>query len=71
MKTGLAVVPLAGITHGKRPSLFLGLYSASGDVACWYCHVWKRGGSLFDFLRYYYALEPRLLWHRILSGEQF
>jgi hypothetical protein len=41
------------------------------DVYCWYCHVWQAGGSLFDFLRYYYGLEARELWSRILGGAHF
>jgi hypothetical protein len=41
------------------------------DICCWYCHVWKSGGSLFDFLRLYYGLEPRQLWHHLLSGASF
>ncbi|HEX3523726.1 MAG TPA: hypothetical protein VHT52_16750, partial [Stellaceae bacterium] len=43
----------------------------SPDICCWYCHVWKQGGSLFDFLRFYYALEPRELWQQILAGGVF
>ncbi len=41
------------------------------DVCCWYCHAWQRGGSLFDFLRYYYGLDARDLWSRLLSGAHF
>ncbi len=41
------------------------------DICCWYCHVWKQGGSLFDFLRYYYGLEPSELWRRIRAGARF
>lgn len=44
---------------------------AGGDLCCWYCHVLQGGGSLFDFLRLYFDLDARTLWHRILSGEQF
>lgn len=38
---------------------------------CWYCHAWKQGGSVFDFLLFWYGFETRELWHRILDGEQF
>jgi len=40
------------------------------DICCWYCHVWQQGGSLFDFLRLYYALEAGELWHFLLAGFQ-
>jgi hypothetical protein len=53
-----------------HPSLYVYRPSA-GDLCCWYCHTWKQGGSLFDFFRYYYGLEARELWHRILCGAQF
>ncbi|GER87604.1 hypothetical protein KDW_17660 [Dictyobacter vulcani] len=32
---------------------------------CWYCYTWQKGGSLFDFLRYYYHLDTKELWQRI------
>ncbi|GCE26394.1 hypothetical protein KDA_18780 [Dictyobacter alpinus] len=32
---------------------------------CWYCYTWQKGGSLFDFLRYYYHLDAQELWQRI------
>ena len=38
---------------------------------CWYCHVWQRGGSVFDFLSLYHHLQARDLWRRLLAGEQF
>ncbi len=41
------------------------------DICCWYCHTWKQGGSLFDFLRLYYGLEASELWRLLLSGFQF
>lgn len=53
-----------------HPSLYV--YDPSfPDLCCWYCHVWKRGGSVFDFLRYYYGFEPRELWSHILAGRRF
>ncbi|GCF07353.1 TOTE conflict system archaeo-eukaryotic primase domain-containing protein [Dictyobacter arantiisoli] len=36
---------------------------------CWYCYTWQKGGSLFDFLRYYYHLDTQELWERIRSEE--
>jgi hypothetical protein len=41
------------------------------NVACWYCHTWRSGGSLFEFLSLYHGLSKKELWHRILGGEQF
>jgi len=35
---------------------------------CWYCYTWQKGGSVFDFLRYYYSLSPRELWERIQAA---
>lgn len=32
---------------------------------CWYCYTWEQGGSVFDFLRYYYGLDARSMWRRI------
>jgi hypothetical protein len=42
-----------------------------GELACWWCHTWQRGGSLFDFLRLYHRLDARQLWARIRAGEVF
>jgi len=53
-----------------RPSLWVHLPRSAG-APCWYCHVWQRGGNLFDFLLLYYGLDARSLWQRILSGETF
>jgi hypothetical protein len=50
---------------------FVAYYPSYPDICCWYCHVWKQGGSLFDFLRLYYGLESHELWHHILCGVQF
>ncbi|WP_040442555.1 TOTE conflict system archaeo-eukaryotic primase domain-containing protein [Ktedonobacter racemifer] len=36
---------------------------------CWYCYTWQRGGSLFDFLKYYYHLSNQELWERIQAEE--
>jgi len=35
---------------------------------CWYCYVWQQGGSVFDFLRYYYGLDVRTLWRQLQEG---
>jgi hypothetical protein len=53
-----------------HPSLVV-YHPTPPDICCWYCHVWQQGGSLFDFLKLYYALDARELWHHILSGRQF
>ncbi len=36
---------------------------------CWFCYTWERGGSVFDFLRYWYNLDARELWRRIQAGK--
>ena len=36
---------------------------------CWYCYTWQKGGSVFDFLRYYYQLDTQELWERIQAEE--
>jgi len=52
----------------RHPSLWV--YRPHGnDLCCWYCHTWGRGGSLFDFFRYYYGLDARTLWLRLLAGQ--
>ena len=58
--------------HGRdrHPSFYV-YRPVSPDVCCWYCHTWKQGGSLFDFLRYYYGLDARELWSHILAGGRF
>jgi hypothetical protein len=50
---------------------FVAYHPISPDIYCWYCHVWQQGGSLFDFLRLYYALDAGELWHFLLAGFQF
>lgn len=54
----------------RHPSLWVHV-PRGGDLACWWCHTWQQGGSLFDFLRLYHGLEARDLWRRVLAGEQF
>jgi hypothetical protein len=54
----------------KHPSFKVHEPKIAGGY-CWYCHVWQRGGSVFDFLLLYHHLEVRALWRRILAGEQF
>lgn len=36
---------------------------------CWYCYAWEHGGSVFDFLRYWYHLDARELWQAIQTGK--
>jgi hypothetical protein len=36
---------------------------------CWYCYTWQKGGSVFDFLRYWYNLDARELWRRLQRNE--
>ncbi len=43
----------------------------TASASCWYCYVWQRGGTLFDFLCLWYGLDARELWHRILKGDTF
>jgi hypothetical protein len=50
---------------------FVAYRPTAPDICCWYCHVWRSGGSLFDFLKLYYSLEARELWNHIKSGTQF
>jgi len=50
---------------------FVAYYPSYPDICCWYCHVWQQGGSLFDFLRLYYALDAGELWHFLLAGFEF
>ncbi len=40
-----------------------------GELACWWCHTWQQGGSLFDFLRLYHGLDAPQLWGRLRAGE--
>ncbi len=54
----------------SRPSLWVHAPRSAG-APCWYCHVWQRGGNLFDFLLLYHNLDARSLWQRILLGEIF
>ena len=37
---------------------------------CWYCYTWQLGGSIFDFLRYYYGLDAKALWEQIQEESQ-
>jgi hypothetical protein len=36
---------------------------------CWYCYTWQQGGSVFDFLKYYYHLDTQELWKRIQAED--
>ena len=41
---------------------------ARTTASCWYCYVWQRGGTLFDFLCLWHGLDA-VLWQRILKGS--
>jgi hypothetical protein len=47
------------------------VFEPSTPGASWHCYAWGKGGSVFDFLRLYYDLEPRDLWCRIHEGAHF
>ncbi len=72
-KKGMGCCPF-GMHHDDgvdaHPSLWV-YRPSSPDICCWYCHTWKQGGSVFDFLRHYYGLSARDLWSHILAGGQF
>lgn len=38
---------------------------------CWYCYVWQQGGSVFDFLRYWYGLDAREMWRRLQTEYSY
>jgi hypothetical protein len=51
--------------HGDtRPSFKVYSPSIPGGW-CWYCYAWQHGGSVFDFLRYWYGLDAREMWKRL------
>lgn len=54
----------------SHPSFRVFVPSTPGGQ-CWHCYTWGRGGSVFDFLAFYYGLDARSLWSRLMSGEQF
>jgi len=54
----------------SRPSLWVHS-PRRGDLCCWWCHTWQRGGSLFDFLCLWYGVAAGEMWRRILTGEVF
>jgi hypothetical protein len=51
----------------SHPSFFVYRPTAP-DIKCWYCHAWKQGGSLFDFLKLYYGMSARDLWIALQQG---
>jgi len=66
------VVFLLVLIHFRRLDHTLWVHAPrSSGAPCWYCHVWQRGGNLFDFLCLWYGTSPRQMWQRILAGEQF
>lgn len=36
---------------------------------CWYCYAWGKGGTAFDFLRYYHRLDAKTLWRQLRAGD--
>lgn len=53
-------------TNGKDSQASFKVYDPGVPGGyCWYCYTWQKGGSLFDFLRYYYHLDAKELWQRI------
>jgi hypothetical protein len=69
---GLGCCPFAEHhAHGRdrHPSLWVHA-PRFPDVCCWYCHTWRRGGSLFDFLKLYHQLDALTLWRRLRAGER-
>jgi hypothetical protein len=50
-------------TGGKDTQASFNVYKPGGY--CWYCYTWQQGGSVFDFLRYYYHLDTQEMWERI------
>lgn len=54
--------------HDSRASFQVFHPQRPGGI-CWYCYAWGHGGNAFDFLCYYYGLDAKTLWHRILAGD--
>ncbi|GER88884.1 hypothetical protein KDW_30460 [Dictyobacter vulcani] len=53
-------------TGGKDSQASFKVYEPGAPGGyCWYCYTWQKGGSLFDFLKYYYHLDTQELWQRI------
>jgi hypothetical protein len=53
-------------TGGKDTQASFKVYEPGAPGGyCWYCYTWQQGGSLFDFLRYYYHLDTQEMWERI------
>lgn len=53
-----------------HPSLWVHAPRGAGAPS-WYCHVWRRGGNLFDFLCVWYGVSAREMWRRVRAGEAF
>jgi len=51
--------------HGDTSPSFKVYTPGRAGGYCWYCYTWQRGGSVFDFLRYWHHVEPREMWQRI------
>jgi hypothetical protein len=57
-------------TNGKDTKASFKVYTPGAPGGyCWYCYTWQKGGSVFDFLRYYYGLDTRDMWESIQSEE--
>jgi hypothetical protein len=56
--------------HGRDTRASFKVYAPGTPGGyCWYCYTWQRGGSVFDFLRYWYHLDARELWQRLQRNE--
>lgn len=36
---------------------------------CWHCYTWGKGGSVFDFLCFWYRVNASTMWRMIQAGE--
>lgn len=68
---GTAHCPFIDHHEGARDThtSFRVFYPRYPGGTCWYCYAWGKGGTAFDFLRYYYRLDAKTLWRRIRDGE--
>jgi hypothetical protein len=70
-RRGMACCPFGEHHEGGKdahPSLHVYTPTRAGG-SCWYCYVWNKGGTLFDFLCLWHNLDAKTLWRRILKGE--
>lgn len=53
----------------RHPSFKVFWHTPAGN--CWYCYTWGHGGSLFDFFRFLWRVDPRTAYDRlIVQGEE-